>query len=327
MKMENNTSPEEFLEIGRRVVSREAAALELLAKSLNNNFAKAVELMLEAKGRVIICGMGKSGHVARKIAATLASTGTPAHFVHPAEASHGDLGMMAQGDVALILSNSGETPELADVIAYTRRFNIPMIGIASRVNSTLIKQSDVALILPKAEEACDTGVVPTTSTTMTLALGDALAIALMEHRKFTPENFRQFHPGGKLGARLSKVSDLMHSGEELPVISMDAPMSEVLIAISQKGFGVVGVVSTAGDLAGIITDGDLRRHMKGLLDMTAAEVMTADPKTISPDALAEQAVASMNERQITCLFVTEAGNGGTPLGILHIHDCLRAGVA
>lgn len=325
--MENNTSSEEFLEIGRRVVSREAAALELLAKSLNDNFAKAVELMLEAKGRVIICGMGKSGHVARKIAATLASTGTPAHFVHPAEASHGDLGMMAQGDVALILSNSGETPELADVIAYTRRFNIPMIGIASRVNSTLIKQSDVALILPKAEEACDTGVVPTTSTTMTLALGDALAIALMEHRKFTPENFRQFHPGGKLGARLSKVSDLMHSGEELPVITMDAPMSDVLIAISQKGFGVVGVVSAAGDLAGIITDGDLRRHMKGLLDMTAAEVMTADPKTISPDALAEQAVANMNERQITCLFVTEAGNGGTPLGILHIHDCLRAGVA
>ncbi|MCL4169845.1 UNVERIFIED_CONTAM: hypothetical protein GTU68_049280 [Idotea baltica] len=325
--MENKTSPEEFLKIGRRVVSREAGALELLANSLDDNFAKAVELMLEATGRVIICGMGKSGHVARKIAATLASTGTPAHFVHPAEASHGDLGMMAQGDVALILSNSGETPELADVIAYTRRFNIPMIGIASRVNSTLIKQSDVALILPKAEEACDTGVVPTTSTTMTLALGDALAIALMEHRKFTPENFRQFHPGGKLGARLSKVSDLMHSGEELPVTSMDAPMSDVLIAISQKGFGVVGVVSAAGDLVGIITDGDLRRHMKGLLDMTAAEVMTANPKTIAPDALAEQAVANMNERQITCLFVTQAGNGGAPLGILHIHDCLRAGVA
>ncbi|TDT73314.1 arabinose-5-phosphate isomerase [Litoreibacter halocynthiae] len=325
--MENKTSPETFLKIGRRVISREAAALELLANSLNDSFANAVELMLEATGRVIICGMGKSGHVARKIAATLASTGTPAHFVHPAEASHGDLGMMAQGDVALILSNSGETPELADVIAYTRRFSIPMIGVASRAESTLIKQSDVALILPKAEEACDTGVVPTTSTTMTLALGDALAIALMEHRRFTPENFREFHPGGKLGARLSKVSDLMHSGEELPLIAMDAPMSDVLIAISQKGFGVVGVVTAEGDLAGIITDGDLRRHMKGLLDMNAAEVMTANPKTIAPDALAEKAVANMNERKITCLFVTAAGNGGAPLGILHIHDCLRAGVA
>ena len=325
--MENKTSSETFLKIGRRVIAREAAALELLADSLNDNFAEAVELMLGATGRVIICGMGKSGHVARKIAATLASTGTPAHFVHPAEASHGDLGMMAQGDVALILSNSGETPELADVIAYTRRFSIPMIGVASRANSTLIKQSDVALVLPKAEEACDTGVVPTTSTTMTLALGDALAIALMEHRKFTPENFRQFHPGGKLGARLSKVSDLMHSGDELPLIHMESPMSDVLISISQKGFGVVGVVTAQGDLAGIITDGDLRRHMSGLLDMAAAEVMTPNPKTIAPDALAEQAVANMNDRKITCLFVTEEGNGGPPLGILHIHDCLRAGVA
>ncbi|MEP3345170.1 MAG: KpsF/GutQ family sugar-phosphate isomerase [Litoreibacter sp.] len=322
-----NIAPEKFLKIGRRVVAREADALELLASSLDDNFAKAVELMLGATGRVIICGMGKSGHVARKIAATLASTGTPAHFVHPAEASHGDLGMMAQGDVALILSNSGETPELADVIAYTRRFNIPMIGIASRPNSTLLKQCDVALILPKAEEACDTGVVPTTSTTMTLALGDALAIALMEHRQFTPENFREFHPGGKLGARLSKVSDLMHIGDELPVIAMDTPMPDVLIAISQKGFGVVGVIDDAGSLAGIITDGDLRRNMKGLLDMTASKVMTPNPKTIAPDALAETAVANMNERQITCLFVTQAGNGGTPLGILHIHDCLRAGVA
>lgn len=325
--MDNQTSSDTFLKIGRRVITREAAALELLADSLNENFAQAVNVLLGATGRVIVCGMGKSGHVARKIAATLASTGTPAYFVHPAEASHGDLGMMAQGDVALILSNSGETPELADVIAYTRRFSIPMIGVASRAGSTLLKQSDVALLLPKAEEACDTGVVPTTSTTMTLALGDALAIALMEHRKFTPENFREFHPGGKLGARLSKVSDLMHSGAELPVIAMDTPMSEGLITISQKGFGVVGVTNDEGHLAGIITDGDLRRHMNGLLDMSAAEVMTANPKTIAPDALAEQAVAIMNDRKITCLFVTEAGNGGTPLGILHIHDCLRAGVA
>lgn len=325
--MKNKTTSEEFLAIGRRVIAREAAALDLLGTAIDASFAEAVELMLAATGRVIICGMGKSGHVARKIAATLASTGTPAHFVHPAEASHGDLGMMAQGDVALILSNSGETPELADVIAYTRRFNIPMIAVASRANSTLMKQCDVALLLPKAEEACDTGVVPTTSTTMTLALGDALAIALMEHRQFTPENFRDFHPGGKLGARLSKVSDLMHVGDDLPITPLDTPMSDVLIAISQKGFGVVGVTNDDGNLVGIITDGDLRRNMSGLLDMTAAQVMTAAPTTIPPDALAEQAVATMNDRKITCLFVTKAANSGAPLGILHIHDCLRAGVA
>lgn len=325
--MDKNTSPEQFLTTGRRVIEREATALGLLSASIDDSFADAVKLMLGATGRVIVCGMGKSGHVARKIAATLASTGTPAHFVHPAEASHGDLGMMAQGDVTLILSNSGETPELADVIAYTRRFSIPMIGVASRAESTLMKQCDVALLLPKAEEACDTGVVPTTSTTMTLALGDALAIALMEHRKFTPENFREFHPGGKLGARLSKVSDLMHVGHELPITPLDTPMSEVLIAISQKGFGVVGVTAADGSLAGIITDGDLRRNMSGLLEMNAAQVMTANPTTIDPDALAEQAVAIMNERKITCLFATKAGNGGAPLGILHIHDCLRAGVA
>lgn len=323
--MKPNT--EDFLKIGRRVVNREAAALGALATSLDDNFADAVNLILGASGRVIVCGMGKSGHIARKIAATFASTGTPAHFVHPAEASHGDLGMMAQGDVTLILSNSGETPELSDVIAYTRRFNIPMIGVASRAVSTLLKQADVALVLPPAEEACDTGIVPTTSTTMTLALGDAIAITLMEHRRFTPENFRQFHPGGKLGARLSKVEDLMHVGAELPLIKSDTAMSEALLIISQKGFGVVGVQNTVGALAGVITDGDLRRNMDGLLSKTVNEVMNATPTTIAPDALAEQAVAVMNDRQITCLFVTEGGRGGQPLGILHIHDCLRAGVA
>jgi arabinose-5-phosphate isomerase len=275
---------------------------------------------------VIISGMGKSGHIARKIAATLASTGTPAHFVHPAEASHGDLGMMAQGDVALVLSNSGETPELADLVAYTRRFNIPLIGIASRAESTLIKQSDVGLILPKAEEACGTGVVPTTTTTMTLALGDALAVALMEHRRFTPENFREFHPGGKLGAQLSRVRDLMHTGDALPLIAAQTPMSDALLEISQKGFGVVGVTDDTGALLGIVTDGDLRRHMDGLLDRKAVEVMTAAPQTIAPGALAEEAVAIMNQRKITCLFVADPGGSGTPEGLLHIHDCLRAGL-
>ncbi|MBO9395187.1 KpsF/GutQ family sugar-phosphate isomerase [Shimia sp. R9_2] len=315
-----------FLETARRVVSIETEALRLLAESFGAEIGDAVELLLSAKGRVIISGMGKSGHIARKIAATFASTGTPAHFVHPAEASHGDLGMMAQGDVALVLSNSGETPELADLVAYTRRFNIPLIGVASRADSTLIKQSDIGLILPKAQEACGTGVVPTTSTTMTLALGDALAVALMEHRRFTPENFREFHPGGKLGAQLSRVRDLMHTSDALPVIGENTAMSDALLEISQKGFGVVGVTNDAGKLLGIITDGDLRRHMDGLLERTATEVMTAAPQTIAPGALAEEAVGIMNQRKITCLFVVDPEGDGAPAGLLHIHDCLRAGL-
>jgi len=234
---------------GRWVIEREAKALRLLATSLDASFDRAVDLLHKASGRVIVSGMGKSGHIARKIAATFASTGTPAHFVHPAEASHGDLGMMAQGDVTLVLSNSGETPELADVIAYTRRFKIPMIGVAGRRDSTLLRQSDVAILLPTAPEACDNGIVPTSSTTMTLALGDALAIVLMEQRKFTPENFRQFHPGGKLGARLSTVGDLMHSGDAIPVVAAKTPMSEALLIITQKGFGVAAVVDNSHERA------------------------------------------------------------------------------
>jgi arabinose-5-phosphate isomerase len=315
------SSTTDYLATGRRVIDIEAQALGLLGESLDDNFAQAVDLILSAKGRVIISGMGKSGHIAKKIAATFASTGTPAQFVHPAEASHGDLGMVTAADVALVLSNSGETPELADLIAHTRRFSIPLIGVASRADSTLLRQSDVAIVLPKAAEACGTGVVPTTSTTMTLALGDALAVALMEHRQFTPEHFRTFHPGGKLGARLAKVADLMH--REMPLVAEDAPMSDVLLAITAKGFGVAGVLDPRGHLTGIITDGDLRRHMKGLLDLRASQVMTANPKTIKPDDLAERAVAVMNERKITCLF---ALTDGRPEGILHIHDCLRAGV-
>jgi len=299
--------------------------LPMLGDPLNGGFAEAVDLLLNAKGRVIVCGMGKSGHIARKIAATFASTGTPAHFVHPAEASHGDLGMMAQGDVTLVLSNSGETPELADVIAYTRRFQIPMIGVAGRAGSTLLTQADVAILLPDAPEACDTGIVPTTSTTMTLALGDAMAIALMEQRQFTPENFRDFHPGGKLGARLSKVADLMHKGDDLPLIAPDTPMSEALLVISQKGFGVAGVVAE-NRLVGVITDGDLRRHMDGLLDKKAAEVMTKNPSMVSSSILAEEALATMNARKITTLFVSDPARSDHVSGILHIHDCLRAGI-
>jgi len=317
----------EFVDSGRRVIAREAEALAMLGAGLDESFTKAVELMLQAKGRVIVSGMGKSGHIARKIAATLASTGTPAHFVHPAEASHGDLGMLAKGDVALVLSNSGETPELADIIAYTRRFSIPMIGVAGRAGSTLLREADVAILLPPAPEACETGIVPTTSTTMTLALGDALAVTLMEHRRFTPEHFRTFHPGGKLGAQLSKVADLMHGDMDLPLVPEGTPMSEALLTMSQKTFGVVGVTGNGGKLAGIVTDGDLRRHMQGLLDHTADEVMTKDPLTIAPDALAEEALALMNAHKITCLFVVDPEGSRNPVGILHIHDCLRAGVA
>jgi arabinose-5-phosphate isomerase len=319
-------SSDTFIETARRVISTEADALNALAAGLSQPFADAVELLLNAKGRVIVSGMGKSGHIARKMAATFASTGTPAHFVHPAEASHGDLGMMTEGDVVLVLSNSGETPELADLVAYTRRFRIPLIGVASRADSTLMNQVDVGILLPTVPEACTTGVVPTSSTTMTLALGDALAVAIMEHRKFTPENFRQFHPGGKLGARLSKVGDLMHRGDALPLASAKAPMSDTLLTISQKGFGVVGVLDDEGYLCGIVTDGDLRRHMDGLLDLTAGEVMTKAPTTIGPDSLAEEAVAIMNDKKITCLFVVDPKGSRNAKGILHIHDCLRAGV-
>ncbi len=319
------SSTTDFLTTARRVITTEAAALIVLADGLDDSFARAVALILAAKGRVVVSGMGKSGHIARKIASTLASTGTPAQFVHPAEASHGDLGMVTEGDVALVLSNSGETPELADIVAHTRRFGIPLIGVASRADSTLIKACDVALLLPAAPEACGTGVVPTTSTTMTLALGDALAIALMEHRAFTPEHFRLFHPGGKLGAKLLKVRDLMHTS--VPLTPEAAPMSEALLSISRSGFGVTGITDAGGDLTGIITDGDLRRHMEGLLSLTAGQVMTRNPRSVAPDALAEQALAIMNDRKITTLFVLDPPTSRKALGILHIHDLLRAGVA
>jgi arabinose-5-phosphate isomerase len=302
------SSTTDFAAIGRRVIRREAEALGLLAETLDGAFADAVGLILSASGRVIVCGMGKSGHVGRKIAATLASTGTPAQFVHPAEASHGDLGMVTSGDVALVLSNSGETPELADIIAHTRRFGIPLIGVAGRAGSTLLRQADVALLRPNAPEACDQGIVPTTSTTMTLALGDALAIALMEHRRFTPDQFRVFHPGGKLGAKLATVAQLMH--DDPPLVPESQPMTETLLEMTRRGFGVVGVTDAAG-----------------LLTHSAGEVMTAKPKTIAPDALAQQALALMQDRKITSLFVVDPAGDGRALGLIHVHDCLRAGVA
>jgi arabinose-5-phosphate isomerase len=320
------TDSEKLLATARQVATDEARALEALAESFDQRFVDAATLVMAATGRIIISGIGKSGHIGRKIAATLASTGTPAYFVHPAEASHGDLGMLSKGDVVIAISNSGEAPELANLLAFTRRFDIPLIGLSSKPDSTLMTQADVQLQIPAMGEACGYGIVPSNSTTLTLAVGDALAIAIMKHRDFRPEDFRDFHPGGKLGARLSKVSDLMHSGAALPLVTKDTPMSDALIEISQKGFGVSGVTDDDATLLGIITDGDLRRHMQGLLDNSAHDVMTKDPTTIAPDALAEEAVAIMNQRKITCLFVVDPAKGHRAEGLLHIHDCLRAGL-
>lgn len=309
----------------RRVLENEARALDALAASLGTEFVKAVETLAAVKGRVIVTGMGKSGHVARKIAATMASTGTPAFFVHPAEASHGDLGMVTGEDCVIALSNSGETSELGDIAAYSRRFAIPLVSITSRPASTLAVSADVSLVLPPIPEACPMGLAPTTSTTMMLALGDALAVALLERKSFSAADFKVFHPGGNLGQRLLKVADLMHTGDGLPAVPLDATMDQVLLVMTAKSLGCAGVVDAEGTLEGIITDGDLRRHMRSdLLSLTAREVMTTHPKAVAPNLLAAEALRMMNEKKITGLFVCEAGK---LVGVLHVHDCLRAGVA
>ena len=314
------------LACAQRVLRLEAEGLAALAQSLDEAFTEALDLLDGRTGRVVVTGIGKSGHVARKIAATLASTGTPALFVHPAEASHGDLGMIGpEGDAVIALSNSGETTELADLVAYAKRFNIPLIAITGRADSALAQASDVALVMPDSDEASPMGLAPTTSTTVMLALGDAIAIALLERKGFSPDRFHALHPGGRLGRTLLKVADLMHRGEEVPLASGDTAMADALLVMTNKRFGCVAIVDGDGVLQGVITDGDLRRHMSpGLLDLTAAEVMTRAPKTIGADALASEAVGLMNENAITNLFVVEDGR---PVGILHIHDCLRAGVA
>lgn len=313
------------LERGRRLLRAESEALAALESALDERFVAALDKLTVPKGRVVVTGMGKSGHVARKIAATMASTGTPALFVHPAEASHGDLGMIGEADAVLALSNSGNTPELSDVIAYTRRFAIPLVGMVGRAPSTLADASDVALVLPRVPEACPLGLAPTTSTTMMLALGDALAVALLERRGFTAEDFGRFHPGGKLGARLSKVRDLMHAGAAMPLTTPETPVAQAILTIAEKRFGCVGVVDGEGRLVGIVTDGDLRRHMNpGLLAATVASIMTRTPKTIRADALAVEGVRLMSEKSITALFAME---NDRPVGLLHMHDCLRAGLA
>lgn len=307
-----------------RVLSIEGQAVTAMAETLPDDFAAAVEAILATKGRVILSGIGKSGHIARKISSTFASTGTPSAFVHPAEASHGDLGMVMPGDLTILISNSGETAELKDIIAHVARFDIPMVAISGRAGSTLVQSADFRLVLPSAPEACVIGMAPTTSTTLTLALGDALAVAVMERRGFLPEQFRTFHPGGKLGAQLSKVAQLMHGKDALPLVDDAAPMSDTLIEMSEKGFGIAGVVSD-GRLTGVISDGDLRRNMATLLELTAGEVATRMPRVVAPDNLAAEAMAVMSGNRITALFVVD--DAMRPLGLLHIHDCLRAGLA
>lgn len=316
------------IEAAARTLEIEAEGLAALRALLNNGlgapFARAVELLCAAKGRVIVTGIGKSGHVGQKIAATFASTGTPAFFVHPSEASHGDLGMIMRDDAILALSWSGETVELTGIITYSRRFSVPLIAITAGSESALGRAADVVLELPRAKEACPHGLAPTTSTTMQLALGDCLAIALLEAKGFTAHDFKVFHPGGSLGAQLKLVSDLMHKGDALPLVDSDTAMSDVIVTMTAKSFGCVGVVDARGVLVGMITDGDLRRHMgDGLLSANASGIMTRNPNTLTPQMLASAALDQINGLKRTQMFVVESGR---PVGIVHVHDLIRAGV-
>ncbi len=316
------------VEVAQAVLGAEVAGLRALSGSLDGRFADAVERLAACTGRVVVSGMGKSGLVGRKIASTLASTGTPSLFVHPAEASHGDLGMIVPGDAVLALSNSGETAELADLVAHASRFGLLLVGVTGRPDSALARAADVLLLLPAAPEACPMGLAPTTSTTMQLALGDALAVALLTRRGFTATDFSAFHPGGKLGAQLRRVSDLMHQGDAMPLADAGLPMDRALLVMTGKGFGCLGAVDAAGRLVGVLTDGDLRRAMgPDLLLRRVEDVMYRTPRTIGPDALAAEALRLMNlgPRPVTSLFVLDAD--AHPVGLLHVHDLLRTGVA
>jgi arabinose-5-phosphate isomerase len=312
-----------------RTLDLECEGLQALRAALDQELGpalgKAIAMLATAKGRVIVTGIGKSGLVGQKLASSFSSTGTPAYFVHPSEASHGDLGMVTSDDAIVALSWSGESMELGNILTYSRRFKVPLIGITSGADSTLAKQSDVVLTLPRSKEACPHGLAPTTSTTMQLALGDCLAIALLEHKGFTAHDFKVFHPGGSLGAALKFVSDVMHTGERLPLVAEDTLMSAALVTMTQKSFGCLGVVDGKGKLVGVITDGDLRRHMGAdLLKALAGNIMTRKPKVVSPDLLASAALEVINSSRITALFVVDKGK---PVGILHVHDLLRTGVA
>lgn len=315
-------------QIALDTITCELRGLEALRDALHgplgDAFAHAVEVITDATGRVIVTGVGKSGHIARKIAATFASTGKPAHFVHPSDASHGDLGMIRENDVVLALSWSGESSELSDIVAHSRRFNVPLIVTTGHGESTLAKAADVALVLPLCEEACADLMAPTTSTTMQLALGDALAASFVSKTNFSGEDFHALHPGGKLGARLLRVRTLMHTGDEVPLLKEDASLSDAIVRMTSGHFGITGVVDTAGTLVGAITDGDLRRAFShGFHDRPAKDVMGRTPRITAPDEFAHRALARMNAESITSLFVVDEGS---VVGILHIHDLLRAGL-
>jgi arabinose-5-phosphate isomerase len=323
-------NPNDPVHSALRTLSAETGGLRALADALqdglNAPFRAAVDAIRGIRGRVIVTGVGKSGHVGVKIAATLASTGTPAFFVHSSEANHGDLGMITRDDVILALSWSGESAELKGIIAYSRRFTIKLVAFTSRTDSVLARESDIALILPKAQEACPHGLAPTTSTVMQLALGDALAIALLESRGFSASDFRVFHPGGSLGANLTAIADVMHTGDKVPLVSTGTSMREAILEISAKGFGCVAITNKKGALAGIITDGDLRRHMgPDLLGMSVDEVMTRNPKSVGPHTLTAKVLQLLNSSKITTVMVTDAA--GKPVGIVHMHDLLRIGAA
>lgn len=315
------------IEIAKQTIEGEIEALKAMEAGLDETLTKALDIMQNTKGRVIVTGMGKSGHIGRKIAATLASTGTPSFFLHPGEASHGDLGMVTKDDTVLAISNSGESKELSDILVYCRRFDIPLIAITKNPQSSLGKNCDLVLILPQNKEACPLGLAPTSSTTATLVMGDVLASGLMVRKGFTEEDFHLRHPGGKLGSILRHVSDIMHTGDEMPLIKDTAIMQEALMTMSAKMLGCVGILDNNGDLIGMITDGDLRRWMApNLIEENVTKVMTKNPRTIEPDALIAEAVNVMNTtgRGITNMFVVD---GKKPIGIVHIHDCLKAGVS
>lgn len=322
----DRTARDNSIASGRLVIATESEALRRMAAEIDRGFADAIDLLAAVTGRVCVTGMGKSGHVARKIASTLASTGTPALYVHPGEASHGDLGMITPQDAVMALSNSGETSELRDLILYTRRFSIPLLAIVGRASSTLADAADVSMVLPAVREACPMGLAPTTSTTCMLALGDALAVALLERRGFSARDFAVFHPGGKLGSQLLRVEQLMHKGEDLPLVTPSTRIADAVLEMTRKRLGCVGVTEN-GRLIGIITDGDVRRRMTpDIFTRTAGEIMSTHPRTIEARALAVEAVAAMNgaPRPVTVLFVVEDGR---PVGALHLHDCLKAGIA
>ena len=308
----------------KRTIDTEIDALRTMESELGTSLTQALDLMQSARGRVILTGMGKSGHIAQKIAASLASTGTPSFFVHPAEASHGDLGMITPDDIVIAISNSGESKELVDILNYSKRFGIKLIAVTKNPESSLGKAGDVVLKLPGSREACPLGLAPTSSTTATLVLGDILTVAMIERNGFSKEQFNQRHPGGKLGSVLQKVSDLMHKGDEMPILSLNAGMQEVLLEMTSKRLGCVGFTDDSGSLVGMLTDGDLRRCLSSdILSKKALDVMTVNPKVISPDAMASEAVKLMHDKKITNIFAVE---NGKPVGVIHIHDCLNSGI-